>query len=131
MIELLRWLPRNSSKIYPKLSPAEIAAKSREAGRTDLISAANIDTYLTKLCGELNWAMREQFIDRNPAVDLKVPDPVLRREKRLPFRLHQTVRQRCRGSRTSLTICVWVNPVTSRTRATSSERAVMRHSLAR
>ncbi len=89
MIELLRWLPRNSSKIYPKLSPVEIAAKSREAGRTDLISPANINTYLNKLCGVFNWAMKEQFIDRNPAVGLKVPDPVLRREKRLPFSMTQ------------------------------------------
>jgi integrase len=36
-----------------------------------------------------NWAMKEQFIDRNPAVGLKVPDPVLRREKRLPFSMTQ------------------------------------------
>ena len=89
MIELLRWLPRNSSKIYPKLSPVEIAAKSRETGRTDLISPANINTYLNKLCGVFNWAMKEQFIDRNPAVGLKVPDPVHRREKRLPFSMTQ------------------------------------------
>jgi integrase len=89
MIELLRWLPRNSSKIYPKLSPVEIAAKSRKMGRTDLISPANINTYLNKLCGVFNWAMKEQFIDRNPAVGLKVPDPILRREKRLPFAMTQ------------------------------------------
>jgi len=89
MIEVLRWLPRNASKLYPGLSPTEIASRSRASGRTDLISPANLNTYLNKLCGVFNWAMKEQFIDRNPAVGLKVPDPTLRREKRLPFSMVQ------------------------------------------
>jgi len=84
-IQVLRWLPRNSSKLYPKLSPREVAAKAEAEGRTDLISPANLNAYLNKLSGVFAWAMKEQLIDRNPAVGLKVPDPTLRREKRLPF----------------------------------------------
>jgi integrase len=85
LIEVLRWLPRHSSKLYPGLEPNEIAAKARATGRDDLISASNVNTYLNKLCGVFNWALREQMIDRNPALGLKVPDPTLRRDKRLPF----------------------------------------------
>jgi integrase len=84
-IEVMRWLPRNASKLYPDLSAHEIAARARDGGRDDLISAANLNAYLNKLCGVFNWAMKEQLIDRNPAIGLKVPDPTLRREKRLPY----------------------------------------------
>ena len=32
-----------------------------------------------------NWAVKEEMIDRNPAQGRRVPDPTLRRDKRLPF----------------------------------------------
>ncbi|EKY25998.1 site-specific recombinase, phage integrase family, partial [Brevundimonas diminuta 470-4] len=41
--------------------------------------------YLNKLGGVLNWAVKEEILDRNPAQGLRVPDPVARRDKRLPF----------------------------------------------
>ncbi|MGX1692282.1 DUF6538 domain-containing protein [Brevundimonas naejangsanensis] len=85
MIEVLRWQPRNASKLFPKLSPVEIAERAKAEGRTDLINAANINTYLNKLGGVLNWAVKEEILDRNPAQGLRVPDPVARRDKRLPF----------------------------------------------
>jgi len=85
LIETLRWLPRNASKLYPGLGPVEIAARARETGRTDLINAANLNAYLNKLGGVFNWAVKEEMIDRNPAQGLKVPDPMLRRDKRLRF----------------------------------------------
>jgi len=85
MIEVLRWQPRNASKLFPKLSPVEIAERAKAEQRTDLINAANINTYLNKLGGVLNWAVKEELLDRNPAQGLRVPDPVARRDKRLPF----------------------------------------------
>ena len=85
MIEVLRWQPRNASKLFPGLSPVEIAAKAKAEQRTDLINAANLNTYLNKLSGVFNWAVKEEMIDRNPAQGLRVPDPMLRRDKRLPF----------------------------------------------
>jgi integrase len=85
MIEVLRWLPRNASKLFPNLTPVEIAERSKAEGRDDLINAANINTYVNKLGGVLNWAVKEELLDRNPAVGLRVPDPTLRRDKRLPF----------------------------------------------
>jgi len=89
MIEVLRWQPRNASKLFPKLSPVEIAERAKAEGRTDLINAANINTYLNKLGGVLNWAVKEELLDRNPAQGLRVPDPVARRDKRLPFSIRQ------------------------------------------
>ena len=85
MIEVLRWQPRNASKLFPGLSPMEIAAKAKADQRPDLINAANLNTYLNKLGGVFNWAVKEEMIDRNPAQGLRVPDPTLRRDKRLPF----------------------------------------------
>ncbi len=85
MIEVLRWQPRNASKLFPGLSPVEIAARAKAEQRSDLINAANLNTYLNKLGGVFNWAVREEMIDRNPAQGLRVPDPTLRRDKRLPF----------------------------------------------
>ncbi|WP_333612148.1 site-specific integrase [Brevundimonas bullata] len=85
MIEVLRWQPRNASKLFPKLTPIEIAERAKVEGRTDLINAANINTYLNKLGGVLNWAVKEELLDRNPAQGLRVPDPTARRDKRLPF----------------------------------------------
>ncbi|WP_292033829.1 MULTISPECIES: site-specific integrase [unclassified Brevundimonas] len=85
MIEVLRWQPRNASKLFPKLDPIEIAEKAKAEQRTDLINAANVNTYLNKLCGVLNWAVKEEMLDRNPAQGLRVPDPTQRRDKRKPF----------------------------------------------
>ena len=33
----------------------------------------------------LNWAVKEEMLDRNPAQGLRVPDPTRRRDKRRPF----------------------------------------------
>ena len=89
LIETLRWLPRHASELYPGVGPIEAAKRAREEGRTDLISPANLNAYLNKLGGVFNWAVKEEMIDRNPAQSLRVPDPMLRRDKRLPFSTHQ------------------------------------------
>jgi hypothetical protein len=48
MIEVLRWQPRNASKLFPKLSPVEIAERAKAEGRTDLINAATFAGTLNK-----------------------------------------------------------------------------------
>ena len=85
MIEVLRWQPRNASKLFPNSTPMDIADRAKAEGRTDLINAANINTYLNKLGAAFNWAVKEEVIDRNPCAGLRVPDLVARRDKRLPF----------------------------------------------
>ncbi|WP_374658764.1 site-specific integrase [Phenylobacterium sp.] len=49
------------------------------------MSPSNINTYLNKVGGVFNWAVKEEMMDRNPANGLRVPDAALRRDKRLPF----------------------------------------------
>ena len=88
-IETLRWLPRNASKRFPDMSPVEAAQHAKAEGLSDLISASNLNTYLNKLGGVFNWALKEEVIDRNPVMGLKVPDPTQRRDKREPFSTRQ------------------------------------------
>jgi hypothetical protein len=52
MIEVLRCLPRNASKLYPGLSPEQIVAKAKSEARTDLISPSNLNTYSSR-----NWCL--------------------------------------------------------------------------
>jgi site-specific recombinase XerD len=89
LIETLRWLPRKALTLYPRLNPVEIAARAKKAERTDLMSPSNINTYLNKVGGVFNWAVKEEMMDRNPAKGLKMPDATLRRDKRLPFSITQ------------------------------------------
>ena len=88
-IEVLRWTPRNASKLYPEMSSVRIAELAKQEGRSDLISPANINTYLNKFGGVLNWALREELINRNPALGLRVADSTARKDKRLPFSTRQ------------------------------------------
>ena len=67
------------------MNPVDTAKHAQAHGVPDLIAPANINTYVNKLCGVFNWAVKEELIDRNPAAGLKMPDPVQRREKREPF----------------------------------------------
>ncbi len=56
-IETLRWLPRNSSKLYPGLAPVAIAAKAKAEGRTDVISPSNPNTARARRCADRRAAL--------------------------------------------------------------------------
>ncbi|WP_312313247.1 tyrosine-type recombinase/integrase [Sphingobium yanoikuyae] len=84
-IETLRFLPKNASKRFPRLSPREAAEKAREGKLDNLISSANVNAYLTDLSSFLNWAAQEEYLERNPARGLRLPDEVAKRNKRFPF----------------------------------------------
>jgi len=84
-LDMLKSLPRNAKQRYPRLSPREAAHHAHAVGDPDIISPANANTYLNKLCGVLNWAVKEEFIGRNPAKGLRLADRTSKREKRRPF----------------------------------------------
>jgi len=84
-IETLRFLPKNANKRFPRLSPRQAAAKARDEKLDNLISSANVNAYLTDLSSFLNWAVREEYLDRNPVQGLRLPDEVAKRHKRFPF----------------------------------------------
>jgi integrase len=89
LLEVLRWLPTNPTKRFPKLTPLQAARMAEATGLTSTLSAATVNGYLTKLRTPLNFAVNEGWIDRNPARGLRVVDPVRRRDKRLPFSTEQ------------------------------------------
>ncbi|MEP2724118.1 site-specific integrase [Roseibium sp.] len=85
LVEVLRSLPRNSAKIFPKLSFREAAERARSDANIKRISTANANAYLGNFCTFLNWAVSEEVIGRNPARGLRLPDEVARRDRRHPF----------------------------------------------
>ncbi|MGA1808391.1 DUF6538 domain-containing protein [Sphingobium sp. WW5] len=85
MLDVLRFLPANAGKLFPKLSPREAAERSRLRGDIKVISAANANTLMSNMSSFLNWAVNEELLLRNPARGLRLPDPINKRDKRLPF----------------------------------------------
>jgi integrase len=88
VLSVLQALPANSRKRWPGMSPVDVAAEAHRRGIAPM-SAANCNEYMTKLSSLLNWAVREEMIDRNPARGLRIADRRLAREKRDPFTLAQ------------------------------------------
>lgn len=85
MLDVLRFLPANTGKLFPNLSPREAADHARLRGDIKIISAANANSLMSNMSSFLNWAVNEELLARNPARGLRLPDPVNRRDKRLPF----------------------------------------------
>jgi hypothetical protein len=48
-LNVLRHLPRNSAKRFPKLTPREASRRTHERGDADVISAANANVHLANL----------------------------------------------------------------------------------
>lgn len=89
MLDVLRFLPANSGKLFPKLSPREAADRARLRGDIKVISAANANSLMSNMSSFLNWAVNEELLARNPARGLRLPDPINKRDKRLPFNRDQ------------------------------------------
>ena len=91
VLEIIRYLPANAKKKYPKKSLMDISSMARDKGMKPM-APLTINKYLSKLSALLNWAMKEDYLDRNPAKGLQVNDPVHKQDKRLPFSDHQLKR---------------------------------------
>lgn len=64
-------IPKYATRRYPGLTLAEAADKADEEGG-ELIAPTTVNTYLQNLAAVFNWAVTEEFIDRNPAQGLKL-----------------------------------------------------------
>jgi integrase len=84
-LDVLRFLPRNAVKRFPKLTPRQAANRARERGDGDLISAANANACIGNLSTFLNWAVNEELLARNPIKGLRLPDDTAKKDKRSPF----------------------------------------------
>jgi integrase len=88
-IDVLRFLPKNAAKRFPKLTAREAAAKARENGDQNVMCAANANVCIANLSSFLNWAVNEELLDRNPVRGLRLVDDVSKRDKRHPFSAEQ------------------------------------------
>ncbi|MBX7494322.1 tyrosine-type recombinase/integrase [Qipengyuania sp. 6B39] len=84
-LEVLRFLPANAGKLFPKLTPREAAEHARRREGIKVISAANANNLISNMSSFLNWAVNEEMLTRNPARGLRLPDPVSKRDKRFSF----------------------------------------------
>ena len=101
-LEVLRFLPANAAKLFPKLTPCQAADHARPREGIKVIGAANANTLISNLSSFLNWTVNEEMLTRNPARGLRLPDPVNKRDKRLPFapeQLHAIFSGRVDGER--------------------------------
>jgi integrase len=85
VLDVLRFLPANAAKLFPELSPREAAERARLCGSIKTISAANANSLMSNMSTFFNWAVNEELLPRNPARGLRLPDPINKRDKRLPF----------------------------------------------
>jgi len=65
-LDVLRFLPKNAAKRFPKLSPREAADRMRLESAPSLISSANANAYLTSLSTFINWSVNEELFDVHP-----------------------------------------------------------------
>ncbi len=73
--DLLRSLPSNASKKYPGLTLVE-AVEAADASDDDVprLAPNTLNSYLSNLIAMLHWAVREEWIERNPASGLVMRD---------------------------------------------------------
>ena len=84
-LDVLRFLPRNATKRFPRLTARQAADHARERGDPNLISAANANACIGNLSSFLNWAVNEELLARNPVKGLRLPDDTAKKDKRSPF----------------------------------------------
>jgi integrase len=90
-MDVVRHLPANARKKFPKKSLVEISEIARKRNMKAM-APLTINKYVNKLSAMLNWAVNEELSDHNPAKNLSVADPVHAQDKRLPFSDHQLVK---------------------------------------
>ncbi|WP_336621491.1 site-specific integrase [Sphingomonas zeae] len=84
-VALLREMPKSAHQRFPDMTIKEVVAAAKARGEARLISTANLNAYVNRFGGVMNWAINEGYLDRNPLKGLKLPDPVKKRDKRNPF----------------------------------------------
>lgn len=85
--DLLRAIPAHMGKRYPGLSMVEAIEKAEEDNAT-LLAPNTVNSYVSNLIAAFNWAIQEEWCDRNPAVGLVDKSmPVLERRAFTPSEL--------------------------------------------
>jgi len=88
--EVVIALPPNHTKLdETKDLSAPKAAEYAKIKRLPGLKPKTANTYLNLLSAMLRWAVREEYVDRNPAEGLSIADDVAKRDKRQPFTIDQ------------------------------------------
>ncbi|WP_342154580.1 DUF6538 domain-containing protein [Methylorubrum sp. SB2] len=88
MRDLFRALPPNATKRFPGKTLAEAAEIAAEKGLPPL-NTQTINSHLTKIATLFNWAVREEWIDKNPSTGLAIEETSKTvREPFSPAQLH-------------------------------------------
>ncbi|MCB4862508.1 site-specific integrase [Sphingobium sp. PNB] len=88
-VQLLTQVPRHADRKFPGLTIVQAVEAAKQRPDTGVISIANVNAYLNKFSGVLNWAVEEGYLDKSPAKGLRLPDPIKKRDKRRPFSIEQ------------------------------------------
>ena len=87
--DVLVKLPPNATKRFPGKSAKEAARLAAKAGLAP-VAVGTAQSYLQNLSALFRWAVREEYMARNPAEALPVVGKVVRqRDKRDPFTIEQ------------------------------------------
>jgi integrase len=88
LLTKLTQLPLHARKRWPDRSALEAISLS-EGHSFPRMSPAHVNGHLIKFSSLLNWASKEELISRNPALGLRIHDPIRARDKRRPFSTDQ------------------------------------------
>ncbi len=85
--DLIRTVPAHMGKRYPGLSMPDAVDRAAE-DEAELLAPNSVNSYLSNLIAVLNWAVREEWLERNPASGLVEKDlPLLKRRGFTPSEL--------------------------------------------
>lgn len=86
--DLISQLPANYSKLYPGKSIRDIVAIAKEQ-ELPTMTERNANKYIINLAALFNWAEKEEYLSKNPAVELTLKISSLAKEAKNPFTLEQ------------------------------------------
>jgi len=85
LLETLRWLPVNLAKKFGDIRVREAARAAKADTSIRTINATNLNAYMARFATMLNWAVAEEYLDRNPARGLQLAETVHPQDRRKPF----------------------------------------------
>jgi integrase len=91
-VQMLLQVPRHADRKFPNLTIVQAVEAAKQRPEAKVISIANVNAYLNKFSGVINWAVEEGYLAKSPAKGLRLRDPVKKRDKRRPFSTEQLQR---------------------------------------
>ncbi|GLV22257.1 hypothetical protein TomMM35A_21080 [Sphingobium sp. TomMM35A] len=71
-VQSLTQVPRHADRKFPGLTIVQAVEAAKQRPDTGVISIANVNAYLNKFSGVLNWAVEEGYLDKSPAKGLRL-----------------------------------------------------------